>query len=243
MPGRGYQPEGYRFGFNGQEKDDEVNGIGNFNMAEYWEYDTRLGRRWNLDPILSPDQSPYSCFNGNPIFYSDPSGQQGEGPSDQEIGEEGPVKQKSVPEEGSALPPDPTFDPKTMKVSEEGWDFTKKQEGFVDHVYNDAKGGASNYYQESDHTAMVGAVLATGNPTVGYGHLVTESEDNSCKYENGITRTEALILLKTDVDKAQEAVRTSATVNLTQYQFDATVDFTYNVGVGNKKRRQKMNNW
>jgi hypothetical protein len=40
----------YRFGFNGQEKVNEIAGVGNHNTAEFWEYDTRLGRRWNLDP-------------------------------------------------------------------------------------------------------------------------------------------------------------------------------------------------
>ncbi len=38
----------YRYGMNGQEKDDEIaQGI---YTAMYWEYDSRLGRRWNLDP-------------------------------------------------------------------------------------------------------------------------------------------------------------------------------------------------
>jgi hypothetical protein len=40
---------GYGFAFNGQEKDDEVSGAGNTMTAEFWEYDTRLGRRWNVD--------------------------------------------------------------------------------------------------------------------------------------------------------------------------------------------------
>ena len=42
--------KGYRYGFNTQEKDDDVF-IGAY-TAEYWEYDSRLGRRWNLDPIV-----------------------------------------------------------------------------------------------------------------------------------------------------------------------------------------------
>ena len=42
--------DGYRFGFNGQEKVDEIAGAGNHTTAEFWEYDTRLGRRWNRDP-------------------------------------------------------------------------------------------------------------------------------------------------------------------------------------------------
>ena len=40
----------YRYGFNGQEKDNEIYGTGNLNTAEYWEYDARIGRRWNVDP-------------------------------------------------------------------------------------------------------------------------------------------------------------------------------------------------
>ncbi len=71
MPGRSYQPESHRFGFNGQEKDDEINGSGNLNTAMYWEYDTRLGRRWNIDPKPSVSLSNYNCFADNPIWYSD----------------------------------------------------------------------------------------------------------------------------------------------------------------------------
>jgi hypothetical protein len=68
--------DGYRFGYNGQEKDDEIAGAGNHNTAEFWEYDTRLGRRWNLEPLIKkyPGLSSYSVFTNNPIFYADPDG-------------------------------------------------------------------------------------------------------------------------------------------------------------------------
>ena len=71
MPGRKYQASSgsYRFGFNGQEKSDDVI-VGNF-TAEFWEYDSRIGRRWNIDPRQKVNESPYMCFSGNPIFYSD----------------------------------------------------------------------------------------------------------------------------------------------------------------------------
>lgn len=39
---------GYGYGFNGQEKSDQVHtGI---YTALFWEYDGRIGRRWNIDP-------------------------------------------------------------------------------------------------------------------------------------------------------------------------------------------------
>jgi hypothetical protein len=64
----------YYFGFNGQEKDDEVYGTGNLNTAEFWQYDTRIGRRWNVDPRLRVGHSPYSTFANSPIQCTDPKG-------------------------------------------------------------------------------------------------------------------------------------------------------------------------
>ena len=73
----------YRFGFNGQEKVDEISGEGNHNTAEFWEYDTRLGRRWNVDPKGEdyPWQSPYSVFNNNPVSFVDEEGLEGDDPN------------------------------------------------------------------------------------------------------------------------------------------------------------------
>jgi len=64
----------YRYGFNGMEKVDEVSGNGNHYTAEFWEYDPRTGLRWNTDPLAYPWQSPYVCFNNNPIVFTDPLG-------------------------------------------------------------------------------------------------------------------------------------------------------------------------
>ncbi len=76
MPDRHWSNSlGYRYGFNGQEKDDEITDVaGATNTALFWEYDTRLGRRWNIDPIVKYFESPYSAFGGNPVFMIDPNG-------------------------------------------------------------------------------------------------------------------------------------------------------------------------
>src|SRR5690554_3247363 len=65
---------GYRYGFNGQEKDNEVSGKGNSYTAEFWQYSPRLGKRWNIDPVVKPHESPYATFANNPIWFVDPSG-------------------------------------------------------------------------------------------------------------------------------------------------------------------------
>ena len=64
----------YSYGFNGQEKDDEIAGEGNSYTAEFWQYDSRLGRRWNIDPVVKYHESPYACFANNPIWFADPNG-------------------------------------------------------------------------------------------------------------------------------------------------------------------------
>ncbi len=64
----------YKYGFNGQEKSNEVKGEGNSYTAEFWEYDPRIGRRWNIDPVIKYNESPYAAFYSNPIKNNDPSG-------------------------------------------------------------------------------------------------------------------------------------------------------------------------
>lgn len=63
--------EAYPFGFNGQERKDDYNGQGNHNHALYWEYDTRIGRRWNLDPVDQISISNYAVMGNSPIWHSD----------------------------------------------------------------------------------------------------------------------------------------------------------------------------
>ena len=74
MPGRTYASTigGYRYAHNGQEKDGEI--FDGALSAEFWEYDSRLGRRWENDPVINDSESPYACFANNPIAMSDPDG-------------------------------------------------------------------------------------------------------------------------------------------------------------------------
>ncbi|MFP5041645.1 hypothetical protein [Parasediminibacterium sp. JCM 36343] len=62
----------YRYGFNGQEHSDDVT-EGNY-TALFWEYDARIGRRWNVDPVSKPWQSSYTCFSNSPIIKVDFNG-------------------------------------------------------------------------------------------------------------------------------------------------------------------------
>lgn len=77
MPGRNFNSNSYRYGYNkGSEKDDEISGAGNHFTTFYREGDTRLLTWWSPDPKASeqPWQSPYSYMDGNPIAKNDPNG-------------------------------------------------------------------------------------------------------------------------------------------------------------------------
>ncbi len=78
MPERSYSatPEGYRYGFNGMEKDDEVSGEGNSHSTLYRQYDSRLGRWLSLDPAFKENasHSPFCAMDNSPVIFSDPNG-------------------------------------------------------------------------------------------------------------------------------------------------------------------------
>lgn len=74
LPDRNYNTQLSKYGFNGQLKSDEI-GADQY-TAESWQYDARIGKRWNVDPLASkfPWQSPYCGLDDNPTNKPDPTG-------------------------------------------------------------------------------------------------------------------------------------------------------------------------
>lgn len=67
---------------------------------------------------------------------------------------------------------------------------------------------------------------SVGVPTIGYGHTHGVTMGMTC------TQEQAEQWLQQDVQGAVQAVNKLVTVSLTQQQFDALVDFTFNLGTG-----------
>jgi len=73
------QKHGYRYGFQGQEKDDEMHGAtGTSYDFGARIYDPRVGRWLSLDPLAKKysDLSPYCFVGNNPIAFVDPNGKE-----------------------------------------------------------------------------------------------------------------------------------------------------------------------
>jgi RHS repeat-associated protein len=69
LDNRNYNSPNYRYGFNGKEKDDEVEGAGNEYDYGARINDPRLGRFMSVDPITGkyPELSPYQFASNRPI--------------------------------------------------------------------------------------------------------------------------------------------------------------------------------
>jgi RHS repeat-associated protein len=81
MPGRTYtSATTYRYGFNGQEKDDDIKGNGNSYDFEFRVYDPRVGRFLSIDPLFKSYSwnSPYAFAENRPIDGIDLEGKEWE---------------------------------------------------------------------------------------------------------------------------------------------------------------------
>jgi lysozyme len=93
-----------------------------------------------------------------------------------------------------------------MQFSAAGLELLKRSEGFRSRTYLDV----------------------AGFPTIGYGHRLLHPES----FPKGVTEEQAAGILISDVRDAEQAVQRLIKVPLTQGQFDALVDFCFNLGQG-----------
>jgi len=93
-----------------------------------------------------------------------------------------------------------------MHLSPAGLSLLKKSEGFRDRVYADV----------------------AGFQTIGFGHRLSPNE----AFPGGISLSQGEDLLRQDLAIAEAAIARLVKVPLTQGQFDALVDFVFNLGAG-----------
>jgi len=87
-------------------------------------------------------------------------------------------------------------------------------------------------------------ICPAGYRTIGYGHVVKESEID--RFKKPISEYEALKILEADILSSCRSVLRLINVPLTDGQFDALVSFTFNLGGGALQRstlRRKINRY
>jgi RHS repeat-associated protein len=80
LPKRHGAVDGYRYGFQGQEKDDEIKGEGNSLNYKFRMYDPRIGRFFAEDPLVPqyPELTPYQFASNSPVFLNELEGLEGQ---------------------------------------------------------------------------------------------------------------------------------------------------------------------
>jgi hypothetical protein len=139
MPGRNVGSD-YHYGMNGQLHDDEV--FEGFMSADYWGYDSRLGRRWEMDPIVRPWESSYATFKNNPVYYCDPSGLEG-GPAKLNL-DLGTSQQESGNGEGDPKTPPRPANGQKFKIIQR--DFNKAISQYKDRSARYVNYGKDQYF-------------------------------------------------------------------------------------------------
>jgi len=104
-----------------------------------------------------------------------------------------------------------------MKISERGLQFIANNEGLRLKAYDDAQPSKS----------ITSLTQVKGTLTIGYGHT------KGVYPEQSISKEQALEFLRQDVVYFEDIVTKKVKVDLNQNQFDALVDFCFNIGEGN----------
>lgn len=163
MEGRGFVGSlNYRYGYQGSEKDNEVNSSnGTSYTTEFRQLDTRLGRWFSSDPVFQPWQSSYTSMDNDPVNLTDVMG---------DVAGDGP-RAHSVPkahQSGNSGNSKNSYSPARQKVKQTEAKNPKSKSKNTNNKSNSNTSSkeqkSSNYQKEIDNT-----VSNNGNPIKQYG--------------------------------------------------------------------------
>ncbi len=236
MPGRNFNSSEYRFGFQGQEKDDELKGVGNSISFKYRIHDPRLGRFLSMDPLFKdyPWNSTYAFAENDVIRSIDLEGLEKVIYTFAKSEGEWTVSKLSLEKAGSlgngvliSWTKNGTlafFYGDELPSGSTGEDFTKFYEG-------------KNVNSKGEHVSY--KLPGEDFPTIGYGHAAqSDSEKKKYKVGTKITEKQAGEIFSTDYD-----TRDVGNIDeLSDTQEDALNDYSYNTTNKGSKTKNKYEN-
>ena len=172
MPGRKFDTPKYRYGFGGHEKDDEVKGEGNHLNFGGYGLDVRIGRRYQIDPMVHtfPSQSPYMTFFNNPIIMADPTGMSPCPPGDPDCGQDPLANYDERLQEGMVA--------RAKEYVSSAWNFVKK-------IFDDPKGASMDVGRTVVNTAQ-GVVNLAQDPIGTTSNVIEATQERIANAEDPV---------------------------------------------------------
>jgi RHS repeat-associated protein len=208
------------FGYTGQRKlDDGMGGIMDYRARFYSPYLKQFSQPDTIVPELNNPQSlnRYAYALNNPVRYNDPSGHK----ACEDEDENGKCVTAAEKYNKEAKKNRDAKDPDDLKTSDKVKEQIKVWEGgFYDTPYLDGPNGL------------------TGNCTIGYGTMLNDGPcPGSVKKQYNpkfggapLTEAQGSLWFQDDIMAAEQVIKDTVHVKLTQGQFDALVSYIYNSG-------------
>ena len=231
MPGRKNEPaSGYRYGFNGKEKDKDMNSLTAYDYG-FRIYNPAIGRFLSVDPLANeyPWNSTYAFAENDPINFIDLDGLE-------------KAKQKIT-----------LTAPVIVAITrEEVYNLVLNNTAHTTYRDNVSKGYTTIGAREYSYIASYESLTLTmfdrdgdpnGNASIGFGHLIHTGPIGNTPgnvkleepYKNGITQEQAVEIfikdvqgVEAEVNKAIEDIKLQSS-QFTGRQFTALLDIRYNL--------------
>jgi len=162
---------GYRYGFNGVEKDNEIKGEGNSLSFKYRVEDPRLGRFLSVDPLTKtyPWYSPYQFAGNTPIQAIDVEGAE----------PKSVVAEKYKTTSTWVLPPSGDDPPGTEEIRGTIIVVTYKFTAGAAHLLSLVSGIGEPDVSKAEIRNNGGGILPTYNPAEGGGGITFPGNNNT----------------------------------------------------------------
>ena len=223
LPGRHASSSDYRYGFQGQEADNEVKGEGNSLNYTYRMHDPRIGRFFATDPLAPkyPHNSPYAFSENRVIDCIELEGLESVVYTIKRDYKEGSLTVK--------------VDEKKLKTHGklgDGAAVILINNGKTSYFYGDKATDIDDFVAnfESRRNDVYPSVEG-GNPTVGIGHKMSNAETKEMPVGTTISETQIDKYFKADWAEATKIVEDSkGTQHLKNGMKLAMTDFAFNTG-------------
>ncbi|WP_281309715.1 glycoside hydrolase family protein [Flavobacterium flavigenum] len=237
VPSRHGSSDSYRYGFQGQEKDDEIKGgEGNSLNYTFRMHDPRIGRFFARDPLASeyPWNSPYAFSENDVVRATELEGLEKKIVI-YKFSDDGIVKSALTLSEAGPMGNGVLV--KSIKKGKTSYYYGNEIKNPTITSFKKAYEGV-RMDKKGNH---VGYPDSKGFPTIGYGHLILNGEP----YKIGglIDENEAQSLFKSDSKRIFSiADKYIKKFSLTENETNALYDASFNMGPGKLKNFDNLNN-